>query len=939
MLRADPPEVSNVTPKSYSTTGGEEITIFGSNFTGTTAVSIGPYAAASFNEVADFQVTAILPVMVPGPYYVSVTTAEGTNTNSFNNQIMVVGNPYAYITANNSSEVYPIPVLSNLPETPISIGTSPERLAITPDGRFAYILDSGTNEVLVFDITSRTQVDSVPTGGTLPYAIAITPDGSTAYVVNQTSENVTPIDIATNTAGTLIALPAGSIPTDISISTNGLTAYVVNSGLNSLSPITLPANTVGTAIPIGSSPWGIAVTPDGTTAYVSSMGSNTVIPLDLGTNTPGTPIAVGPSPRAIAIRSNNLTAYVLNSGDNTVTPIDITTNTAGSPTNAISSSEDIAISPIQALFGVGYVTSPLSSEYFALIISGNVLGDSRNLFPSNPFGVAFVPEPSPIADFFATPASPGNATSFNAQASLSPVGGFSNYAWDFGDGNIQNTTSSTINHVYNSSGPFNVILTVTTQFGTSNTVLFTGKTVSNDGQSFASVTKEVIIPPAPAPTVTNVNPNTGPTSGGTVITITGTNFYDVQSVAFGLSPAASYVVNSDTSITATTPAHVAGVVDVRVTNLSGISPITPNDNFTFLGNPPTVTNLNPNSGPTTGGGAVTLTGTNFTGATSVTFGANPALFVINNSTTITATAPDGSVGSVNVIVENADGPSAADPANLYTYTAVLPIVTSVSPNSGLTSGGEIVTISGSNFTGATSVFFGLNAAIFVVNNDNTITATAPLGSEGTVHVIVTNADGPSTPSVSDEYTYIALPTTPAVSSISPTSGTVNGGIAVSITGSNFTGATNVLFGTTPATSFIVETDNSIIAIAPPGVPGTVTVFVVTPSGISSAGPDTSFTYFIPQPLPPSDFAGKAKRNKFATQTEYFNLLTWVPSPDPTVVSYEIYEFGTLIAVIPASGPTFFENHNLRKNGVYEYTLYSVNGSGIKSDPVFIVVTP
>lgn len=146
--------------------------------------------------------------------------------------------------------------------------------------------------------------------------------------------------------------------------------------------------------------------------------------------------------------------------------------------------------------------------------------------------------------------------------------------------------------------------------------------------------------------------------------------------------------------------------------------------------------------------------------------------------------------------------------------AVLPIVTGVSPNSGLTSGGEIVTISGSNFTGATSVFFGLNAAIFLVNNDNTITATAPLGSEGTVHLIVTNADGPSAPSVFDEYTYIALPTTPAVSSISPTSGTVNGGTAVSITGSNFTGATNVLFGTTPATSFIVETDNSIIAIAP-----------------------------------------------------------------------------------------------------------------------------
>ena len=67
------------------------------------------------------------------------------------------------------------------------------------------------------------------------------------------------------------------------------------------------------------------------------------------------------------------------------------------------------------------------------------------------------------------------------------------------------------------------------------------------------------------PIVTSVSPCTGSTSGGTSVTITGSNFTGVTGVKFGTTPASSYTVTSSTSITAVAPAGSTGAVDVTVT--------------------------------------------------------------------------------------------------------------------------------------------------------------------------------------------------------------------------------------------------------------------------------------------------------------------------------------------------------------------------------------
>jgi T4-like virus Myoviridae tail sheath stabiliser/IPT/TIG domain len=71
------------------------------------------------------------------------------------------------------------------------------------------------------------------------------------------------------------------------------------------------------------------------------------------------------------------------------------------------------------------------------------------------------------------------------------------------------------------------------------------------------------------PTITSVFPVTGLTTGGTSITITGTNLTDATSVTVGGVAATSVVVVSSTSITAVTPAGTAGAKDVAVTTAGG----------------------------------------------------------------------------------------------------------------------------------------------------------------------------------------------------------------------------------------------------------------------------------------------------------------------------------------------------------------------------------
>jgi hypothetical protein len=335
------------------------------------------------------------------------------------------------------------------------------------------------------------------------------------------------------------------------------------------------------------------------------------------------------------------------------------------------------------------------------------------------------------------------------------------------------------------------------------------------------------------PTVTGVSPTSGPAAGGTVVTITGTGFTNLTGASFGNQAATSFTFVSDTKITATSPGGGTGTVDITVTTPAGTSPTGAADQFSYG---PTVTSVSPAAGPTGGGTSVTITGTNFSGATAVTFGANPAKFTFKSVTQITAVAPASTAGTVHVAVTTPAGTSPTGSADQYTYVAA-PAVTSVSPNAGPTSGGTSVTITGTNLGNALAVSFGNVGAIIVSNTATTIVATAPAESAGKVDVTVTTVGGTSATGNGDQYTYVPAPT---VMGISPSSGPAAGGTSVTITGTNLSGASGVQFGNASAT-ITSNSATSIVVTSPVGT-GTVDVTVTTAGGTSATSRADQFAY-------------------------------------------------------------------------------------------------
>ncbi|MCA9826546.1 MAG: IPT/TIG domain-containing protein, partial [Dehalococcoidia bacterium] len=340
-----------------------------------------------------------------------------------------------------------------------------------------------------------------------------------------------------------------------------------------------------------------------------------------------------------------------------------------------------------------------------------------------------------------------------------------------------------------------------------------------------------------APTITGLNPDTGPTGGNNNVIISGTNLLGVTTVSFGGTNALSFVINGATQITAVAPPHALGTVNVSVTNASGTSPNVAADDYEYLGGP-NITGVSPTGGPTAGGTVVTITGSGFTGVTGVSFGAIAATsFTFVSDTSITATSPAQALGTVHIRVSAPGGTSPEVNADRFTYG--VPSVSALTPNSGPKTGGGFITITGSNFLGATIVLFGTNESPAIqVSSGTSIVAQVPAGT-GVVHVRVQSPAGLSTTTENNEYTYNALPT---ISSLSPSQGPVAGGTQVVITGTDLTGATSVAFGGNAATSFQVDSSTKITAVAPAGVPGAVTVRVVTPQGTSPTGSGTTYTY-------------------------------------------------------------------------------------------------
>ena len=195
--------------------------------------------------------------------------------------------------------------------------------------------------------------------------------------------------------------------------------------------------------------------------------------------------------------------------------------------------------------------------------------------------------------------------------------------------------------------------------------------VTTPGGTSAKNPADSFVFKGPLPAITSISPSSGPTDGGTEVTITGTDFSRVRAVKFGTTDATDYTVVSDTQITAIAPPKsIKGVRAISVTTISGTSVEVPAARFTYLGPLAAITNISPDSGPVAGGTTVVITGTDFTKVRSVKFGSVAATsYTVNSPTQITAVSPakSGTKFAPIIYVTTASGTSETVPAARYTY--------------------------------------------------------------------------------------------------------------------------------------------------------------------------------------------------------------------------------------------------------------------------------
>jgi large repetitive protein len=329
------------------------------------------------------------------------------------------------------------------------------------------------------------------------------------------------------------------------------------------------------------------------------------------------------------------------------------------------------------------------------------------------------------------------------------------------------------------------------------------------------------------PTVTLITPSSG--SPGTVVTLTGTGLGGIQKVVFGTGPASNYLVNSANQAQAVV-AWGSSTGPVTVTASNGTTATSPV--FTYSNGGATAP-TNPAFAPAQAktGDFVTLTGTGFTGVSSVKIGGVSSFFTLVNDTTINVQVPSAAIsGFIEVSSFLGTGTSA-------TRFIVTPTLTGFAPAQG--SANTLVTLKGTGFNGTTSVTFG-NATLsnFVVTDANTALANVATGSAtGPISLMSNGVPCTSTAS----FTFLAdAVNPPVINTITPIQAAT--GTPIVLTGTGFTGVTDIEVGGAPVSQFSVDSDTQITLTVPnaaatgfisatnvKGVYGSTTVFKVTPT--------------------------------------------------------------------------------------------------------------
>ncbi len=285
-----------------------------------------------------------------GPAVLLVGMAIGAAGCSTGSGAASEATPTAYVVtganvANPLDTVAVADLASARAQQPLTVGTLPAAVAVTPDGQHALIAVKGEDELVEVDVASG-KVTGSATVGLEPDAVAVTPDGSLALVANLQDDTVTPVDLPSLRTGHPV--PVGREPTSVAVSPDGRLAVVTNFGDGTVTPITLPSLAGEPPIPAGQEPIAALVADRGSpgasegTVLVADFETDSLTPIPLNTRVPGPPVALGVNPTGIAGWPGAPDVYV--SGGDAVVPVELAGLRAGAPVELTSAAEGLALS-------------------------------------------------------------------------------------------------------------------------------------------------------------------------------------------------------------------------------------------------------------------------------------------------------------------------------------------------------------------------------------------------------------------------------------------------------------------------------------------------------------------------------------------------------------------------------------------------------------------
>ncbi len=324
------------------------------------------------------------------------------------------------------------------------------------------------------------------------------------------------------------------------------------------------------------------------------------------------------------------------------------------------------------------------------------------------------------------------------------------------------------------------------------------------------------------PVLWSLVPAWASTLGGTPVTAEGHHFVPGSVVTLDGVPLDDPVLEGESRLTGVAPAHAAGTVAAVVTNPDGTA-ATWAGTFRYA-RPPSVSSAQPDRGPLTGGGTVTILGSGFDGSEDVAFDGLPAAVVLRPDPELIVVAPPAhAAGVVDVTVTSTTTGLSGVAHGAYIYVPP-PTVTLVTPDRGSTLGNAPVTITGTGFQGPATVTFGGSAATsVVVINDTVIHARTPAHAAGTVPVRVENADGQQG-SLDAAYTFT---TEVVITSISPTTFDAGEVSTLTIHGMGFNATETLLVGGASASATGAD-PTQLTAQLPPHGAGTFAVGIWRP---------------------------------------------------------------------------------------------------------------